>query len=192
MESSFAGSATAPVEGAAPPDTSPDAATNPSPADGALNVALNASLSWTAGARADSHDVYFGTSSPPPFAGNQPGTSFDPPGDLAINTLYYWRIDEVNDFGTTTGTPWSFTTGATTAAEVVTITKAEWNNRRKELKVEATSSDQPNVELTVVGFGQMNFKNGKYALKVKPVDNPVTVTVTSTGGGSATETVRVR
>ena len=144
VESSFGGSATAPVEGA-PAQTPPDAATNPSPATGAANVALNASLSWTAGARADSHDVYFGTNPTPDlseFRGNQTATSFDP-GILAEETTYYWRIDEVNDFGTTMGTVWSFTTGTTTATEVVTITKAEWNHARKELKVEATSSDQP-------------------------------------------------
>ena len=196
VESSFGGSATAPVEGApAPPDpTPPDAATNPSAATGVMDVALNASLSWTAGARADSHDVYFGESPTPDageFQGNQTATSFDP-GILPEGTTYYWRIDEVNEFGTTTGTVWSFTTGTTTATDDdVTITKAEWNQTRNELKVEATSSDQPNVELTVVGFGRMNFKKGKYALKVKPVSNPGTVTVSSSGGGSATRAVTV-
>jgi hypothetical protein len=32
---------------------------------------------------------------------------------LAPYTTYYWRIDEVNNSGTTTGTVWSFTTGIT-------------------------------------------------------------------------------
>jgi hypothetical protein len=43
--------------------------------------------------------------------GNQEGTGFDP-GMLAYDTTYYWRIDEVNDAGTTTGVEWSFTTAA--------------------------------------------------------------------------------
>lgn len=89
----------------------PAPATDPNPADQATNVLLTASLSWTAGSRAISHNVYFGTSSPGTFRGNQAGTTFNP-GTLANNTTYYWRIDEVNAFGTTTGAVWNFTTEA--------------------------------------------------------------------------------
>ncbi|MGA2916669.1 MAG: metallophosphoesterase [Sedimentisphaerales bacterium] len=84
-------------------------ATNPSPGNGATGVSLNATLSWTAGAGAVSHDVYFGKTSPGAFQGNQPGTSFNP-GILDANTTYYWRIDE-KDGNTTTGDVWNFTTG---------------------------------------------------------------------------------
>ncbi len=96
------------TEAATPP---PGQASNPSPADAATDVSINADLSWTAGSGADSHDVYFGTTSPGDFQGNQPGTTFDP-GTLANDTTYYWRIDEKNAIGTTTGVVWSFTTVA--------------------------------------------------------------------------------
>ncbi|MBN1392717.1 MAG: hypothetical protein JW947_07935, partial [Sedimentisphaerales bacterium] len=59
-----------------------------------------------------SHDVYFGTDSTPDsgeFQGNQPGTTFDT-GTMSYNTTYYWRIDEKNAGGTTTGDVWGFTT----------------------------------------------------------------------------------
>jgi len=88
-----------------------DPASNPSPADSATVVAVNADLSWTAGNYADSHDVYFGTNPTPgtgEFQGNQTSTSFDP-GTLAYET-YYWRIDEKNTSGKTKGPVWSFTT----------------------------------------------------------------------------------
>ncbi len=94
------------------PPPPPGQATNPSPANGATNVSVNADISWTAGSGADSHDVYFGQDSTPDsgeFQGNQTGTTFDP-GTLANDTTYYWRIDEVGDGGTTTGNVWSFTT----------------------------------------------------------------------------------
>ena len=78
------------------------------------------------------------------------------------------------------------------AGDVVTITKAEWKSGNSELKVEATSSAQPGAVLTVVGFGEMTFKRGRYELKIKPVANPGTVTVISSLGGSATMTVTVR
>jgi hypothetical protein len=87
----------------------PGQASNPHPYNRAKNVDTNYDLSWTAGGGATSHDVYFGTSSPPPFIRNQTATTYDP-GTMAENTTYYWRIDSVNDYGTTTGTAWYFTT----------------------------------------------------------------------------------
>jgi hypothetical protein len=87
----------------------PNPASAPAPAHGATLVARNAHLSWSAGSGASSHDVYFGTTDPPPFLGNQSGTSFDP-GRMSPLQTYYWRIDEVNEGGTTTGSVWSFTT----------------------------------------------------------------------------------
>jgi glucuronoarabinoxylan endo-1,4-beta-xylanase len=91
------------------PPEPPDKATSPSPFNGATGVNITTDLSWTAGARATSHDVYFGTTSPGTYQGNQTGTSFDT-GTMASNTRYYWRIDEKNGGGTTTGDVWSFTT----------------------------------------------------------------------------------
>jgi hypothetical protein len=82
---------------------------NPSPVSGVSNVATNATLSWTAGPGATSHNVYFGTTSPGTFQTNQTGTTYNP-GTLANSTIYYWRIDEVGGSGTITGDVWSFTT----------------------------------------------------------------------------------
>jgi hypothetical protein len=87
----------------------PGQAANPNPPDGATGVAVNTDLIWTAGINAVSHDVYFGTTSPGTFRGNQIAATFDP-GIMNYNTTYYWRIDEVNPDGTTTGTVWTFTT----------------------------------------------------------------------------------
>ncbi len=97
---------------AAPPD--PNKATNPNPGNGASNVSVSASLSWDAPAAftPTSYDVYFGTNS---TAHSNPKNtvytnSYDPPGDLAEVTTYYWAVD-CNDNGTIyTGDPWSFTT----------------------------------------------------------------------------------
>jgi hypothetical protein len=93
-----------------PPPPPPGQASNPNPADGATGVGRNTDLSWTAGSNAVSHNVYFGTTGPGTFRGNQTATTFDP-GTMDTYTTYYWRIDEVNPGGTTTGTVWSFRTG---------------------------------------------------------------------------------
>jgi len=84
-------------------------ASNPNPADGATGVDINADLSWSTSLSAISHDVYFGTSNPPPFVCNQTAITFDP-GTMDYETRYYWRIDEVSKWGVTDGQPWSFTT----------------------------------------------------------------------------------
>lgn len=98
----------------------PDQITNPSPADGAINQAIDVNLSWTAGLRATSHDVYFGEDpnvvagadeGSAAFRGNQTETTFEP-GDLLPNRTYFWRIDGRNSSGKTTGFVMSFSTGS--------------------------------------------------------------------------------
>ena len=86
----------------------PGKATSPSPVNGATGAGVTTNLTWTAGAGATSHDVYFGTTSPGTFQGNQTATTFDT-GMMDINTTYYWRIDEKSAGGTTIGDIWSFT-----------------------------------------------------------------------------------
>jgi hypothetical protein len=98
----------------------PGQAGNPNPANGAAPVGIATDLHWTAGSLAASHDVYFGTTNPPPFIGNQTGTTYDTE-TMDINTTYYWQIDEKNNSGTTAGDIWSFTTG-----EVDTSLVAWW------------------------------------------------------------------
>jgi len=89
----------------------PTAATDPIPADGEIDVATSADLTWTAGTGALTHDIYLGTTNPPDFVTNHPTTTYTPT-QLMPGTTYYWRIDEVNPVGTATGQVWSFTTGS--------------------------------------------------------------------------------
>jgi hypothetical protein len=89
--------------------SNPQQAANPEPGYNEVNVPPDANLSWTAGVGATSHNIYFGTTSPPTFIGNQPGTTFDP-GTLDFNTIYYWHIDEIIGANTITGLVWTFTT----------------------------------------------------------------------------------
>ena len=91
------------------PPPLPFKASDPAPADGAMGFSITSDVNWRAGRDAVSHDVYFGTTSSPPFICNLTITTFDP-GTMAYGTTYYWRIDEVNDSSTTTGDIWNFTT----------------------------------------------------------------------------------
>jgi len=97
----------------------------PAPADLEKDVPRETTLSWMPGDRADTHNVYFGTSFDDVSEAsvtnwqkalvmqNHAETTYDPTGLLEFNTTYYWRIDEVNappDSGVTKGDVWSFTT----------------------------------------------------------------------------------
>ena len=91
----------------------PGQASDPSPAGGAVDIATDTNLTWTAGSDTTSHDVYFGTDSDPRNNAvvNQTSNSFDP-GLLQPSTTYYWTVDELGPGGTSAGGTWSFTTSA--------------------------------------------------------------------------------
>ncbi len=94
--------------GSTPP---PAKATSPNPANASKDITTTPTLIWSAGYGADSHDVYFGTNPVPTFIDNRTSPSYNP-GSLENDTTYYWRIDEKNVGGTTTGDPWRFRTQA--------------------------------------------------------------------------------
>ena len=88
----------------------PGVVSDPSPSNQAANVSTNPTLSWTSSANTNSYDVYFGTSSNPPYVGNTTSTSYASPG-LSNSTTYYWKIVAKNSCGNSTPGPvWSFST----------------------------------------------------------------------------------
>ncbi len=97
-----------------PPPPAPAAPVLLSPADGAVNVPIPASLSWAASSGATSYRVQVSASS------SFTTTVYDQSGltatstsvsGLSGNTLYYWRVNATNAGGTSTWSAvWSFTT----------------------------------------------------------------------------------
>ena len=101
-----------------PPETgsAPAAAGNPQPRDGATGVAVETLLLvWTAADRAAGYDVYWGPQKSlaadadlgTPIETTFTATTIRRP---ALGTTYYWRVDAKNDYGTTKGSVWSFST----------------------------------------------------------------------------------
>lgn len=96
----------------------PSKATNPTPANAADDITLDqASISWEDGGGATSYNVYYGENEAglTLVSAGQAGTSFTltgidygSPFDYVISRT--WRIDSINDAGTTTGDVWTFTT----------------------------------------------------------------------------------
>jgi len=91
----------------------PGQAYHPNPAPGYRVSLETPTLTWTPGDDADSHIVYFSSS----FADVTDGTAPNTPrvvanytaGTLDFDTIYYWRVDEVN-ISTVEGAVWGFKT----------------------------------------------------------------------------------
>ena len=89
----------------------PNAPSNPNPSNGATGVPTSLTMSWTS-SNADSYDVYFGTSNPPPLVpgGSITSTSYSRSG-LSYLTTYFWKIVAKNSCqNQNPGPVWSFTT----------------------------------------------------------------------------------
>jgi hypothetical protein len=101
--------------------TTPGAVGNPAPANGADNVKMTAALTWTPSDSAAAHQLYLGTdkeavrnatTASPEYKGEQAlGSESYEPGKLDWNTMYYWRVDELDSQNNVSKGPlWSFTT----------------------------------------------------------------------------------
>jgi len=124
----------------------PVKAADPNPVDSALLDQTWATISWTPGDFAVSHDVYMGTSFDDvndglgdTFRTNQAGafyaagfTGYPYPDGLVPGTTYYWRIDEVNDADPNSpwkGDTWSFTVPSRKAYEPTPVDGARYSRR---------------------------------------------------------------
>jgi len=100
--------------------TTPGAVGDPQPANGAADVQMTATLSWTAADNAASHELYFGTdkdavknattASPEHIGPKALGAESYDPGGLAWDSSYAWRVDEVYPTETVRGLVWTFET----------------------------------------------------------------------------------
>jgi hypothetical protein len=94
---------------------------NPSPAMAqAIDIRYDRPLTWSAGDGAAEHEIYFGTdkaavetATPATagiFQGRQAETAFRPAEPLVWDTVYTWRVDEIDANGTAVqGSIWTFT-----------------------------------------------------------------------------------
>jgi hypothetical protein len=87
----------------------------------------------------------------------------------------------------------TITVSASVAEEVV-ILRAEYKGKTRQLTVEATSSLQPEVTMTLEGYGAMGFNAtlSRYVFSKKVATAPATVTVRSSTGVSASSLVTMK
>jgi hypothetical protein len=135
----------------------PRTAYNPNPPDGAKFMPTDVKLAWTAGLNAKLHYVNFGDNLETvsnATAGTPLGAaSFTPPGPLALDKTYYWRVDEFDGAARHKGDVWSFTT---TIAGVGAAVMERWENisgtALSGLKSDPRYPANPTVTETVTRF----------------------------------------
>ena len=131
---------------------------NPSPKDGATDVSVDVTLSWSPGLHAVRHDVYFGTSfddvnnatatNDPVgvYKGSQDVSAYEI-GGLEMRRTYYWRIDDIGAppaDAVSKGSVWQFT-----------VEPFAYPIAREDIIATASSSNSPEEgpENTVNGSG---------------------------------------
>lgn len=121
-------------------DVPPIPATDPYPADDAIDQANNVDLYWSPGdANTINYNVYFGIYPAQTFIGNQDANNYDP-GILADNTIYCWRVDANDGSNITIGTVWTFTTAESEESLPSKATNPTPNNYTTGVSTTATLS----------------------------------------------------
>jgi hypothetical protein len=92
-------------------------AREPDPEDGATDISIDVTLGWKPGREASEHNVYISDDEQSVINGTAPVVTVSQsaygPLSLDLGSIYYWRIDEVNNANAIPvweGGTWSFTT----------------------------------------------------------------------------------
>jgi hypothetical protein len=97
----------------------PNIPSDPEPEDGAIDVDINADLSWNCSDPDGddiTYDVYFEAddSTPDELVSSNQSASWYDPGEMNYSTHYYWKIVAWDEYGESIDGPiWDFTTGST-------------------------------------------------------------------------------
>jgi O-glycosyl hydrolase len=168
------------------------AASNPLPANTASGIALNSTLSWTAGSNALGHALYLGINSnivaqattvAPEFQGVLSATNFTP--SLLSGLTYYWRVDEMAGVNTNVGAVWSFSTVAPSANFILNASDAVGFTSFGAIGNWVTTGTA-NAATTAPGPGGAYF-TGPYILRTPTTGGPFTFagsSLTISPGGS--------
>jgi len=120
--------------------SNPPAAHSPMPANGETGVEPDfwTHLDWAP--VAPEYEVYFGTSSPPPFLQNNNTSESAYWLDLQPGRTYYWQVVAIDGACSTTGPVWSFQTARVPALPT------RWNMQRSSvMAVDPTNSAVPDA-----------------------------------------------
>jgi len=140
------------------------AAVNPGPADGAVDVPIDASLSWIEAEFATGRELWIGKAGAMEKVDPAPtGTTYTPT-NLEIGQTYDWRIDQIGPSGTVTGHTWTFTT-----ADYITVEDFESYTNDVEIRSAWVDNiDEPGVEYVLLASGENNSMRFEFQNQFEP------------------------
>jgi len=178
------------------PNTPPNPPVDPYPADEETGVNLNPHLTWNCSDPDEDtlrYDVYFGTTTPPPLVETNLTNASYNPGNLLLETIYYWKIVARDPReASNESLIWSFTTRVNNPPnqpiKPIGLTKGEEGQELdyNTLAIDPDGDDlyywfdwgdgensgwfgpYPSVEL--VNISHMWMESGNYEIKVKAKD----------------------
>ncbi len=151
------------------------AAVNPSPAEGATDVPVDATLSWIEAEFATGRELWLGKAGAMEKVDPAPaGTSYTPT-NLELGQTYEWRIDQIGPSGTVTGHTWTFTT-----ADHITVDDFESYTSDVEIRSAWVDNiDEPGVEYVFLSSGENNSMRFEFQNQFDPYFTEVTRTFAS-------------
>jgi hypothetical protein len=128
------------------------AAVNPGPANGAVDVPVDVSLSWLEAEFATGRELWIGKPGAMEKVDPNPSGTTYTPGNLELGETYEWRIDQIGPSGTVTGHTWTFT-----VADYVVVDDFESYTTDAELRSAWIDNiNEPGVEYVLLASGANN------------------------------------
>ena len=126
------------------------AAVNPGPADGAVDVPFDVSLSWLEAQFATGRELWIGKpGAMEKVEPNPTGTTYTP-GNLELGETYEWRVDQIGASGTVIGHTWTFT-----IADYVVVDDFESYTTDEDIRnAWVDNIDVPGVEYVLLASGE--------------------------------------
>ena len=126
------------------------AAVGPSPANGATDVPVDASLSWVEAQFATGRELWIGKPGAMEKVDPAPTGTTYAPGNLELGQTYEWRVDQVGANGTVTGHTWTFT-----AADYLIVDDFESYTTDEDLRIAWVDNiEEPGIEYVLLASGE--------------------------------------
>ena len=151
------------------------AAVNPSPANGAVDVPVDVSLSWIEAEFATGRELWIGKPGAMEKVDPSPAGTTCTPDNLELGQTYEWRIDQIGAAGTVTGHTWTFT-----VADYITVEDFESYTTDEEIRnAWVDNIDEAGVEYVLLASGDNNSMRFEFQNQFSPYFTEITRTLGS-------------
>jgi hypothetical protein len=148
------------------------AAVNPSPANRAIDVSVNASLSWVEAEFATGRELWIGKPGAMEKVDPAPSGTTYTPGNLELGETYEWRVDQIGASGTVTGHTWTFT-----VADYVVVDDFESYITDADLRnAWVDNINEPGVEYVLLASGENKSMRFEFQNQYDPFFTEITRT----------------